>query len=56
MPVCQCNEEEKGTLESDKQDVPLYIDPADFVWNSVAHFARSLILYISNVKNKHQAE
>ncbi|PBK82032.1 hypothetical protein ARMGADRAFT_1038917 [Armillaria gallica] len=50
----ESDEEEKGMLESDEQDVLLCIDPTDFAWNSVAHFVRSLILYTLKVKDECQ--
>ncbi|PBK86313.1 hypothetical protein ARMGADRAFT_1086784 [Armillaria gallica] len=50
----ESDEEEEGTLESDEQDILLCIDPADFSRNSVAHFARSLILYALKVKDERQ--
>ncbi|KAK0436351.1 hypothetical protein EV421DRAFT_1907968 [Armillaria borealis] len=50
----ESDEEEEGMLESDKQDMLLCIDPADFARNSAAHFARSLILYALKVKDECQ--
>ncbi|PBK94309.1 hypothetical protein ARMGADRAFT_1029448 [Armillaria gallica] len=52
----ESDEEEEGMLESDEQDVLLCIDPADFAWNSAAHFARSLNLYALKVKDECQGE